>query len=301
MDDFDAKQVDQILLKKPSLYYLFNDLCHSMRLEILSMATMETLALGEYHLVKDLKSKNDSQILNYSSLDVLLLLSGQLEIQLHAEQKCRLSKQSKRGEIMKWVTFQIVKEGTALPVIFLHKLSYLYQRPVRVVACSNTGHQRSLGFKQQSVPNSKSYMEADDASARLASGLSEFETRPVTFLRFNHKKVGDVVFGPLKRSIYRKVEAQAGLDFMYSSDMSTEPGGMTEGEQTSPYVMLIMAIVCQVKISKYSETVVKKGEVPKALHLIVDGQADAVLEDFLPRSPRPSQFCRGVDPFAKPK
>ena len=170
-----------------------------------------------------------------------------------------------------------------------------------MVASSTAGHQRSLGFKQLSVPNSRSNMEAEDVSARLASGLSEIETRPVTFLRFNHKKVGDVVFGPLKRSLYRKVEAQAGLDFMYNSDVTSEPGGMTEGEQTSPFVMLTMAIVCQVKISKYSETVVKKGEVPKALHLIVDGQADAVLEDFLPRSPKPSQFCRGVDPFARPK
>ena len=79
------------------------------------------------------------------------------------------------------------------------------------------------------------------------------------------------MFGPLKRSIYRKVESQAGLDFMYSSNMASDPGGMTEAEQTSPFVMLIMAIVCQVKVSKYSDTVVKKGEVPKALHLIVDG------------------------------
>ena len=89
------------------------------------MASLETLAFGEYHVAKDPASYGDLQYLNYSSLDVLVLLSGQLEIQLQSDQKPKLSKQNKRADV-KWVTFQILKEGTALPMVFLQKLSYLY-------------------------------------------------------------------------------------------------------------------------------------------------------------------------------
>lgn len=296
-DRFDAKQVDQILLRKPSIYYLFADLCQAVRLDILQMASLETLPLGEYHVVKDPATDQGQQILNYGAHDVLVLLSGQFEVQVQHEG--RFKSKSKKGE-QKWVTFQVLKEGAALPVIFLRKLSYLYRRPVRVVVAGSQTHMQSQGFVPLSVSNSKNRVEREDVSARLASAYSQVDSRLVTFFRFNQRQVGDAVFGPLKRSLYRKVESQAGLDFMYNCELGGDQG-MTEGEETSPYVMLVMAIVCQVKVSKYSETVVKKGEVPKALHLIVDGQADAVLEDLLPRSPRPSQFCRGVSPFVVPK
>lgn len=61
--------------------------------------------------------------------------------------------------------------------------------------------------------------------------------------------------------------------------------------------MLVMAIVCQVKVNKYSDAAVQKGEIPKALHLIVDGQAAATLEDMVPRDAAPSAFCRGAGLF----
>ena len=148
------------------------------------------------------------------------------------------------------------------------------------------------------LPNAGNKGRVEQQDIIVGSTRSNVDHRPVTFLRFNYREVGHLVFGPLKRSLYRKVEAQAGLDFLYNPEIEQ---GMTESEETSPYVMLVMAIVCQVRVSKYSETVVKKGEVPKALHLIVDGQADAVLEDQLRRSPRPSEFCRGVGLFDPPK
>ena len=45
-------------------------------------------------------------------------------------------------------------------------------------------------------------------------------------------------------------------------------------------------------MNKYSESVVRKGEIPKALHLIVDGKAQIVYEDFVRREIEPSEHCR---------
>ena len=56
--------------------------------------------------------------------------------------------------------------------------------------------------------------------------------------------------------------------------------------------MLVLAIVCQVKVSKYSERVVSKGEIPRGLHLIIDGEADLVYDDLIHRQVNPSLYCR---------
>jgi hypothetical protein len=56
--------------------------------------------------------------------------------------------------------------------------------------------------------------------------------------------------------------------------------------------MLVLAICCQVKVNKYSESVVRKGEIPKALHLIIDGKAQIVYEDQVRREQEASEFCR---------
>jgi len=64
------------------------------------------------------------------------------------------------------------------------------------------------------------------------------------------------------------------------------------GDETSPFLMLVLAICCQVKVNKYSESVVRKGEIPKALHLIIDGKAQIVYEDHVRREVEPSEHCR---------
>ena len=56
--------------------------------------------------------------------------------------------------------------------------------------------------------------------------------------------------------------------------------------------MLVLAIVCQVKVNKYSESVVQRGEIPKGLHLIIDGKAQIVYEDSVLREIDPSEYCR---------
>jgi hypothetical protein len=42
--------------------------------------------------------------------------------------------------------------------------------------------------------------------------------------------------------------------------------------------MLILAIVCKVKEYRYWETVVEKGEVPRGLHLLIEGSAKAIFD-----------------------
>ena len=56
--------------------------------------------------------------------------------------------------------------------------------------------------------------------------------------------------------------------------------------------MIVMAIVCQVKVHKYSEYVVQKGEIPKGLHLIVEGEGKVVFDDAIERAVEPSGYCR---------
>jgi hypothetical protein len=58
--------------------------------------------------------------------------------------------------------------------------------------------------------------------------------------------------------------------------------------------MMVMAICCQVKVNKYSESVVQKGEVPKALHVIIDGKGQIIYEDKVLRETLPSEFCRNL-------
>lgn len=58
--------------------------------------------------------------------------------------------------------------------------------------------------------------------------------------------------------------------------------------------MFVLAIVCQVRVNKYSESVVQKGEIPKGLHLIIDGNAQITYEDTALREIEPSEFCRSL-------
>jgi hypothetical protein len=66
------------------------------------------------------------------------------------------------------------------------------------------------------------------------------------------------------------------------------------GNQASPYLMIVLAMVCQVKVSKYSESVVQRGEIPKGLHLIIEGEAQVVCDDAVYRELQPSRYCRAM-------
>lgn len=54
-----------------------------------------------------------------------------------------------------------------------------------------------------------------------------------------------------------------GLDFFFNSqNMGKKNKGESttkEEQDTSPFIMLVLSIVCQMKVSKYSESVIKKG------------------------------------------
>ena len=67
----------------------------------------------------------------------------------------------------------------------------------------------------------------------------------------------------MKNSIFRKTESQVGLDFFFNSqNMEKKNKGESttkEEQDTSPFIMLVLSIVCQMKVSKYSESVIKKG------------------------------------------
>ena len=71
-----------------------------------------------------------------------------------------------------------------------------------------------------------------------------------------------------------------------------------EDELISPSVMLIMAIVCQMKVFKYSEHVVKKGEIPKALHLVVDGEAAVTFEETIMKDGQSNPFTKAKGVFS---
>ena len=69
-------------MRKQSIYYLFNELCQAVRLDLLSIATLETLQDGEYYLTKNQAGDQTHKVLKYGTHDVLVLLSGHLEIQV---------------------------------------------------------------------------------------------------------------------------------------------------------------------------------------------------------------------------
>lgn len=97
-------------------------------------------------------------------------------------------------------------------------------------------------------------------------------------------------FEPLKQSLLAKIEAQRGLDLLFGAGVqsSDSPGS----NHASPYLMAVLAMICQVKVSKLAERVVQKGEIPKGLHLIIDGEAQVVYDDAVQRELQPSQHCR---------
>jgi hypothetical protein len=105
-------------------------------------------------------------------------------------------------------------------------------------------------------------------------------------LRFCRHKVAVEFFEPLKQSLAVKIEAQRTLDMLFTADSGNN------GHQASPYLMIVLAMVCQVKVSKYSESVVQRGEIPKGLHLIIEGEAQVVYDDAVYRELQPSRYCR---------
>ena len=48
------------------------------------------------------------------------------------------------------------------------------------------------------------------------------------------------------------------------------------------------------KVSRLGERVVQKGEIPKGLHLVVEGEAQAVYDDAVQRELCPSTHCRAL-------
>lgn len=179
-----------------------------------------------------------------------------------------------------WRTFQVLKPGVALPFLDLWKLSWLYGESVRLNV--SDCHQNTSGI--------------------------------VSMLCFNRYQVSDLIFGNLKKSLLRKIEAQEGLDFFYGRSKKLNRGGgagtaehrenlekisgkESADELIDPHVMLIMAIVCQMKVNKYSEHVVKRGEIPRALHLVVDGEATVTFEETILKDAESSEHCRGKGTF----
>ena len=123
-----------------------------------------------------------------------------------------------------------------------------------------------------------------------AGAQSKEEAEGVDMLRFDLGSVAKEIFEPLKRSLLCKIEAQTDLSVIFDTDQ-TNPNAQAEDE-TNPFLMLVLAIVCQVKVNKYSESVVQRGEIPKGLHLIIDGKAQIVYEDSVLREIDPSDYCR---------
>jgi len=95
---------------------------------------------------------------------------------------------------------------------------------------------------------------------------------PVDILRFKNSEVSEFIFGPLKRTLISKVELQSKMDVLYKH------AELDDNQSVNFYVMLILAIVCKVKEYGYWETVVEKGEVPRGLHLLIEGSAKAIFD-----------------------
>lgn len=73
-------------------------------------------------------------------------------------------------------------------------------------------------------------------------------------LSFPKSEVGAEFFGPLKRSLLAKIEAQRSLDMLYGPGLaSADTAG---GSQASPHLMIVLAMVCQMKVSRLGERVV---------------------------------------------
>ena len=96
-------------------------------------------------------------------------------------------------------------------------------------------------------------------------------------LEFSRQDVAKMFFEPLKQSLLAKIEAQRGLDMLFGAGVQSSDG--PGSSHASPYLMAALAMICQVKVSKLAERVVQKGEIPKGLHLIVDGEAQLVYDD----------------------
>ena len=75
-------------------------------------------------------------------------------------------------------------------------------------------------------------------------------------LKFSYSKISKTVFEKLKNSLISKILALKSLDMLFSVNQSNNNGNIGNQAQASPFIMLVLAIVCQVKVSKYSERVV---------------------------------------------
>ena len=110
-----------------------------------------------------------------------------------------------------------------------------------------------------------------------ATPVKIFTKHESHLLVFRKSEVAAELFGPLKRSLLAKIEAQRGLHMLYGPGLaSADTAG---GSQASPHLMIVLAMVCQMKVSRLGERVVQKGEIPKGLHLVVEGEAQAVYDD----------------------
>ena len=122
----------------------------------------------------------------------------------------------------------------------LMKLSYQFQCPVKINIIDD--------FNQ----NKDYFIEKENEDESIYAAY---------FLKFNSYQVSQEIFGNLKNSIYRKTESQVGLDFFFNAQKLSKKknGESKEDQDTSPFIMLVLSIVCQMKVSKYSECVIKKG------------------------------------------
>lgn len=49
--------------------------------------------------------------------------------------------------------------------------------------------------------------------------------------------------------------------------------------EISPFIAVVKAIICQMKINKYQESIVQRGEIPRGMHILIDGEAQVVFDD----------------------
>ena len=75
-----------------------------------------------------------------------------------------------------------------------------------------------------------------------ATSVKIFIKHDSHLLSFRKSEVGAELFGPLKRSLLAKIEAQRGLDMLYGPGLaSADTAG---GSQASPHLMIVLAMVC---------------------------------------------------------
>ena len=99
--------------------------------------------------------------------------------------------------------FQVIKAGAMLPFIQLAKLAKLNECKI-ITVC---------------------------------------ESGPVDVLKFKNSEVSAHFFGPLKRSLLSKIEAQSQLDIFFQPIIK-EGEPQNPDDDASPYIMMVLAIVC---------------------------------------------------------